>query len=158
MNSYNWQSGCPNYQMTAFVFFIFKSAGEGEGWFEGDSTWLIHYKKKTQKTQTATQLYCSIPSNSVLQLYSFDSGYSLVVLEDEGEVKAWQGDMFLPKCGGFFYFSLHLKCVFANILFISFIFNIKFMLCICFIIIIDLIFIDFRFNIFIFALKSVNDI
>jgi hypothetical protein len=25
-NSYNWQSGCPNYQMTAFVFFIFKSA------------------------------------------------------------------------------------------------------------------------------------
>jgi hypothetical protein len=28
----------PNYQMTAFVFFIFKSAGEGEGWFEGDST------------------------------------------------------------------------------------------------------------------------
>ena len=48
-NSYNWQSGCPNYQMTAFVFFIFKSAGEGEGWFEGDSTWLIHYKKKPQK-------------------------------------------------------------------------------------------------------------
>jgi hypothetical protein len=41
--------------MTAFVFFIFKSAGEGEEWFEGDSTWLIHYKeKKTQKTQTAT--------------------------------------------------------------------------------------------------------
>jgi hypothetical protein len=40
---------------------------------------------------------------------------------------------------------LHLKCVFVNILFISFIFNIKFMLCICFIIIIDLIFIDFRF-------------
>jgi hypothetical protein len=26
--------------MTAFVFFIFKSAGEEEGWFEGDSTWL----------------------------------------------------------------------------------------------------------------------
>jgi hypothetical protein len=25
-------------------------------------------------------------SNSVLQLYSFDSGYSLVVLEDDGEV------------------------------------------------------------------------
>jgi hypothetical protein len=40
---------------------------------------------------------------------------------------------------------LHLKCVFANILLISFIFNIKFMFCICFIIIIDLIFIDFRF-------------
>jgi hypothetical protein len=31
--------------MTAFVFFIFKWAGEEEGWFEGDSTWLIHYKK-----------------------------------------------------------------------------------------------------------------
>jgi hypothetical protein len=44
--------------MIAFVFFIFKSAGEREGWFEGDSTWLIHYKKKHQKTQRATQLYC----------------------------------------------------------------------------------------------------
>jgi hypothetical protein len=31
LNSYNWQSECPNYQMTAFVFFIFKSAGEGRG-------------------------------------------------------------------------------------------------------------------------------
>ena len=49
MNSYNWQSGCLNYQMTAFVFFIFKSAGEGEEWFESDSTWLIHYKKKPTK-------------------------------------------------------------------------------------------------------------
>ena len=39
--------------MTAFIFFIFKSAGEGEGWFEGDST----YKNKHQKTETATQLY-----------------------------------------------------------------------------------------------------
>jgi hypothetical protein len=36
--------------MTAFVFFIFKSAGEGEGWLEGDSTWLIHYKKNPTKT------------------------------------------------------------------------------------------------------------
>jgi hypothetical protein len=44
--------------MTAFVFFIFKTAGEGEGWFEGGSTWLIHYKKTHEKTQTATQLYC----------------------------------------------------------------------------------------------------
>jgi hypothetical protein len=35
--------------MTAFGFFIFKSAGEGEGWFEGDSTLLIHYKKKHTK-------------------------------------------------------------------------------------------------------------
>ena len=52
MNSYNWQRGCPNYQMTAFVFFIFKSAGEGEGWFEGDSTWLIHLKKNTKNTDS----------------------------------------------------------------------------------------------------------
>jgi hypothetical protein len=36
--------------MTAFVFFIFKSTGEGEGWFEGDSTLLIHYKKLTKNT------------------------------------------------------------------------------------------------------------
>ena len=39
---------CLNYH-PPFVFFIFKSAGEGEGWFEGDSTWLIHYKKKHKK-------------------------------------------------------------------------------------------------------------
>ena len=32
------------------------------------------------KNQTATQLYCYIHSNSVLQLYSFDSGYSLVFI------------------------------------------------------------------------------
>jgi hypothetical protein len=31
--------------MTAFVFFIFKSAGEGEGWFEGD---LINSLQKKQ--------------------------------------------------------------------------------------------------------------
>ena len=52
MNSNNWHSGCPNYQMTAFVFFIFKSAGEGEGWFEGDSTWLIHCKKTSKNTDS----------------------------------------------------------------------------------------------------------
>ena len=46
MNSYNWQSGYPNYQMTAFVFFIFKSAGEGKGWL-----YLINsLQKKTKKT------------------------------------------------------------------------------------------------------------
>jgi hypothetical protein len=38
--------------MTAFVFFIFKSAGEGEGWFEGDSTLLIHYKKNIKNTDS----------------------------------------------------------------------------------------------------------
>ena len=60
---------------------------------------------------------------------------------------------------GFLTFILHLKCVFANILFISFIFNIKFMFCISFIIINDLIFIYLLIlDLFIFALKSVNDI
>ena len=39
LNSYIWQSGCPNYQITAFVFFYFEV---GWGWFVGDSTWLIH--------------------------------------------------------------------------------------------------------------------
>jgi hypothetical protein len=58
LNSCNWHSGCPNYQMTAFVFFILMSAREGKVWFEGVSTWLIHYTQKKQKTQTATQLYC----------------------------------------------------------------------------------------------------
>jgi hypothetical protein len=38
--------------MTAFVFFIFKSAAEGEGWFEGDSTLLIHYKKNKKNTDS----------------------------------------------------------------------------------------------------------
>jgi hypothetical protein len=49
---------------------------------------------------------------------------------------------------------LHLKCVFANILLISFIFNFIFMFCICTIIIIDLIFVDFRF--FSFCRKLLN--
>ena len=70
-NSYIWQSECPNYQITPFVFFYFQV---GWGWFVGDSTWLIYYKK-----QTATQLYCQIPSKFVLQFYSFDSVYSFVV-------------------------------------------------------------------------------
>ena len=42
--------------MTAFVFFIFKSAGEGEGWFEGDSTRLIHFKKKNTDSHPAVLL------------------------------------------------------------------------------------------------------
>jgi hypothetical protein len=60
-------------QITAFVFFIFRSVGEGEG---GLRLTLLDYF--ITKKQTATQLYCQIPSNLVLQ-YSFDSGYSLVV-------------------------------------------------------------------------------
>jgi hypothetical protein len=30
LNSYNWQNGCPNYQMTAF-YFLFSSRLEGGG-------------------------------------------------------------------------------------------------------------------------------
>ena len=33
--------------MTAFVFFIFRSAGEGEGWFEGD--YLINSLQSTKE-------------------------------------------------------------------------------------------------------------
>jgi hypothetical protein len=38
LNSYICHSGCLNYQIAAIVFFNFMSAGEGEGWFEDDST------------------------------------------------------------------------------------------------------------------------
>ena len=79
--------------------------------------------------------------------------------EHEGEVKAWQGDfqqlhrdMFPKKCvvsSHHLTKKLHLKlmCSFANIVFISFIFNFKFMFCTC-IIVFDLIFVDFRFYLF----------
>ena len=49
-------------QITAFVFFIFRSVEELEGGGGGGGG-----------------AYYQIPSNVVLQLYSFDSGYSLVV-------------------------------------------------------------------------------
>ena len=76
--------------------------------------------------------------------------------DHEGEVKAWQGDfqqrhrdMFSQKyvffSHFFFFFNICIWSVFANILLISFIFNNKFMFCICFIIIIDHIFVDIRF-------------
>jgi hypothetical protein len=60
--------------------------------------------------------------------------------EHEGEVKAWQRDfqqlhrdMFPQICCFFASFKkkLHLKCTFADILLISFIFNFKFMFCTC---------------------------
>ena len=54
-------------------FFIFKSVGRG-----GVVWWWLYLINPLQKT--VTQLYRLIPSNSVLQLFSFDSGYSLVVL------------------------------------------------------------------------------
>jgi hypothetical protein len=67
-------------------------------------------------------------------------------------VKACQGDfqqihrdMFPAKMCCFlasFKNKLHLKCAFANILLISFIFNFKVMFCT---IVVDLIFVDFRF-------------
>ena len=67
-------------------------------------------------------------------------------------MKAWQGDFqqrqihVFAKTWVFFshYFFLYI-CIWSVSLLISFIFNIKFMFCICFIIIIDLIFVDFRF-------------
>ena len=71
----------------------------------------------------------------------------------EGEVKAWQGDfqqlhrdMFPQKCVVCLHHlkKLHCMCAFANIFLISFIINFKFMFCTC-IIVVDLIFVDFRF-------------
>ena len=43
-------SGCPNYQITANIFFIFRSVAEGEGWFEVD--YLINSLQKTKKPDT----------------------------------------------------------------------------------------------------------
>ena len=72
-------------------------------------------------------------------------------LQKTGRLKAWQGDfqqlhrdMFQEKCCFFASFKkkLHLKCAFANILLISFIFNFELMFCTC-IIVVDLIFDDF---------------
>ena len=70
--------------------------------------------------------------------------------EHEGEVKAWlttasQTHVFTNICCFFksFFLNLHLKCAFANILLISFILNFISMFCIC--IVVELIFIDFRF-------------
>jgi hypothetical protein len=72
--------------------------------------------------------------------------FSLELREHEGEVKAWQGDfqqlqrhVSTKMCCFFTSFKkkLHLKCAFANILLISFIFNFKFLFCTC-IIIVDL--------------------
>ena len=61
--------------------------------------------------------------------------------EHEGKVKALQGDfqrlhrdMFLQKCVVSWHHlekKMHLKCAFADILSISFIFNFKFMFCTC---------------------------
>ena len=64
--------------------------------------------------------------------------------------------MFSQKCGCFLTFFLHLKCVFANILFISFIFNITFMF--VFALLLLLILYLLILDLFIFALESVNDI
>jgi hypothetical protein len=49
---YNWHSGCQN---DCICLFIFKSAGEGEGCFKGDSTWLIYCKKKHQQNTDSHQ-------------------------------------------------------------------------------------------------------
>ena len=41
LNTYIWHSGCPKYQIT----FIVRSVGDWEVWFQGDYSWLFHYKK-----------------------------------------------------------------------------------------------------------------
>ena len=63
---------------------------------------------------------------------------------DRGDFQQLHRDMFQEKCCFFASFKkkLHLKCAFANILLISFIFNFEFMFCTC-IIVVDLIFVDF---------------
>jgi len=60
-------------QICAIAFFIFRLVGEGKGSLRW-TTWLIHYNKPDSHP---TVLF--IPSNSVLQLHTFDSSYSLVV-------------------------------------------------------------------------------
>jgi hypothetical protein len=133
------------------------------GWWGGGvvSGWLYLinslHTKKTQKTQTATQLYifaktCLPVMPSLLphlprQLKNNQNQTNTTGTQNLKEFNNTAGWLSVFSCfrkNVFFYFFLHLKCVFANILFISFIFNIKFMFCICFIIIIDLIFIEFE--------------
>ena len=72
--------------MTVFVFFIFKSAGEGEGWFEGDSTLLIHYTKKHKIHRQPPSCIVKFLKILCSSCISFDSSYSLVVLEEGGGV------------------------------------------------------------------------
>jgi hypothetical protein len=105
LNSYNWHSGCPNYQITAFVFFLFRSAGEWEVWLEGDSTWLIHYKKNHTYSHQSVLLksfkFCA-------PVYSFDSGYSLVGLVEGGRRYTRGSDItiFFPSIAfNFFYYQ-----------------------------------------------------
>jgi hypothetical protein len=113
LNSYNWYSGCPNYQMTEFVFIIFKSAGEGEVVWG----WLYLINSLQIKTQTATQLHGQIPSNSVLQLYSFDSGYSLVVLEGERRYKRGSDiTIFFPKHSFLFFYYHKMNLLYSFII------------------------------------------
>ena len=70
MNSYIWHSGCPNYQFTAFVFFIFWLVEEGEVWFESDSTWLINYKKRIRYCQFFLQAQLSIIFTTIKLIYT----------------------------------------------------------------------------------------
>ena len=109
-------SKLPNDCICLFSFQV--GWGGGEWWFEGDSTWLIHYKKNHQNTQTATQLYCWIPSNFVLQLYSFDSGYSLVVV-GEGERRYKRGSditIFSPSIAFYFFYYHRMNLLYSFII------------------------------------------
>ena len=95
MNSYIWHSGCPNYQFTAFVFFIFWLVEEGEVWFEGDSTWLINYKKRIRYCQFFPQAQLSIIFTTIKLIYtlvyqSLNSIFSLCFLLNESFSKCQQ--------------------------------------------------------------------
>ena len=80
LNSYIWHSGCPNYQFTAFVFFIFWLVGEGEVWFEGDSTWLINYKKRIRYYQFFPQAQLNLHLGIYINLWTV---FSLCCLKYE---------------------------------------------------------------------------
>jgi hypothetical protein len=117
-------------------FFIFKSAGEREGWFEGDLINSLQTNKNTKNTDSHPAV--------LLNSLKFCAPVVFVWL--------WLFFSCLRRRGRRIREDQILQCfpqtylsIFANILFISFTFNIKFMFCICFIIIIDLIFIDFWF-------------
>ena len=75
--------------------------------------------------------------------------------EHEGEVKAWQGDMFPQKCGFFPFFciwsvSLLISCLYLSYLILN--------SCFVFVLLLLLILYLLILDLFIFALKSVNDI
>ena len=90
------------------------------------------------------------PSDNMREKWKHDRETWLLPQRTGGRSEDFQQlhrDMFPQKCvvsPHHLKKQLHLKCAFANILLISFIFNIKFMFCTC-IIVVNLIFVNFRF-------------